>query len=163
MSHSGSPRLTATGNPTFSNEVSQHIDRVVEATVKNKVFGSEPLLPLELLQVLNHQLHKNSLWEMQFAVIMVMLVFLYCRGNDLLGPQDDNPDDIKIGMQLSDIKLGHSHIGPTGKVEYIVLDVNGKTEKHSARLVLWRNRKTAVFCPVRFLLWWFAVSGVRDG
>ena len=74
MSHSGSPRLTATGNPTFSNEVSQHIDRVVEATVKNKVFGSEPLLPLELLQVLNHQLHKNSLWEMQFdhAGILVL-------------------------------------------------------------------------------------------
>ena len=157
--HSGSPRLTPTGNSTFSTEVSEHIKRVKKATKKNQVRGAEPLDPMEQLKVLHYLLSKNSLWEMQFAVIQTLLISLYCRGNDLFGPQEDG----SMGIQVSDISLDHCHIGANGKVEYLVLDVCGKTDQHNARLVIWRNRRTAVFCPVRFLIWWLSITGIMEG
>jgi hypothetical protein len=165
LSHASGPRLRATGNPTACSNISEHITKVERMVKMNEIEGSESLLPIEVIRVFQNQFQQNSVWEMMFGVLICIMIATFTRNDDVSGKRQLGPDpeDFVYGLQVTDIILEKSFISPDGKVDYICLSICGKKDQLATSLLLWRNRVCGAFCPVRFLLWWLLVSGIREG
>jgi hypothetical protein len=145
--------------------MSEHIRRATEKTSRVKA-PAEAITPTEMLTVIHNLMSRNSVWEFQFAVLIILLTSIFCRSDDVLGRQkqdrEEEDKDALWGLQIEDIYVNQSCI-QHGRVDYLVIEILGKREKVGTKLVIWRNELSGALCPVVFLLWWLCVSGITSG
>lgn len=149
--HRYHPMLSRRGNPTRSEVVQRFKEALDMATAGYIAAGCSAMTPAVLGRMIETLVSCNRAWELMLATLVLVAVSLFLR------------EDEVTGLQYEDIQWDMSLQNADGSVEYVVVRVQGKTDKHPAILVLYRNRRCPQLCPVTLLVWWLSMSGIRSG
>jgi len=113
--------------------------------------GDSPLTPDELKLIRNRLLVSNTLWEFELYVVILMCCRMFLR--------EDEVGRMAYNTVNSDITVVKSN----DCVEGISVEVKGKADPVPVTLMIWFDHDFPEFCPVRHLLAWLRLSGIKDG
>jgi integrase len=149
--HLGAPRIRSIGNIVNHNLFILHIktnSRYVEKEYTSR--STTALLPAELRQLRAYLLNQNTLEGLMIWTMTILGIKLFLRMDEVL--------NLKYGHFLPKyfvVKPGH--------VDSLLVHIKGKKDNHPIHFSLWTDHDCPDFCPVRSLLTWLCLSGIRDG
>lgn len=148
--HVGCPRLHRSGNPTqdciYKNSLRQSIKDGANWIEK----GDSQLLPCDLRSIRTHLLSSNSLVGLQTWLICIIAVKLFLRPDEVLSLEVSS-----IQKDLIVWKDGHCHS--------VTFEVMGKCDRQNVHLVAWADDENPDLCPIRPLLVYLHLSGIKSG
>ena len=143
-------RLFRTGNPasdpTFKNAL-----RKSQRDGANWIErGDSQLLPSDLRMLRTHLLSTNELTGLQTWLIVILAVKLFLRPDEVLL--------LSVNSIQNDLILwkdGHCHS--------VTVAIMGKCNQQTVHLVAWADKDNPDLCPVRPLLLYLHLSGIKSG
>lgn len=152
--HSGEKRYYRRGNPRTSTVVTTTLrccKKLCENHVKNKC---GQILPSEMQKLRRHLCHSNSMDDFQLYVMSLVATYLFLRYDEL------------VELKCEDFLYGCSRItsdNDGNEVYNMVFKVKGKADQTHKLLVLWRCDEVPTLCPVRHLLFYLHLRGIKNG
>jgi hypothetical protein len=152
--HNGEKRYYRRGNPRTSTVVTTTLrfcKKLCENHVKNKC---GQILPSEMQKLRRHLCHSNSMEDYQLYVMSLVATYLFLRFDEL------------VELQCEHFLHGCSRITSDdegNEVYNMVFRVKGKKDKTHKLLVLWRCDEVPTLCPVRHLLFYLRLRGIKNG
>lgn len=152
--HNGEKRYYRRGNPRTSTVVTTALrfcKKLCENHVKNKC---GQILPSEMQKLRRHLCHSNSVDDYQLYVMSLVATYLFLRYDEL------------VELKCEDFLYGCSRITSDSEgteVFNMVFKVKGKMDKTHQLLVLWRCDEVPTLCPVRHLLFYLHLRGIKNG
>ncbi|KAJ3092383.1 hypothetical protein HK102_007989 [Quaeritorhiza haematococci] len=140
-------------NPRTSTLVQNTYRQVVQDALQNGYTreGSTPLTPFELRRIRQYLVSHNALFEYQLWVMTLLCIRMGLR------------DDEMESLAVESIDWSISKARESGEVVQIAFAVQGKDDKPSVTLLVRADPETPEFCPVRHLLTWMHLSGIKTG
>jgi len=146
--HPGSPCTRCKDNPTryviFINSLSSLNDK------SHKETGSSQLLPSDERLLRNHLLSSRTLVSLQTWVIMIIAIRLFLR--------HDESHCIRFEHFLAEF-----FVNTNNRVESLALQVKGKCDEIWRKLKLYADHVYPELCPVRPLLVYTHLIGIKGG
>ena len=120
------------------------------------VEGNQSLLPWEVQRIRKYLLSQNNFWGVQMWAMINLQIHLGLKHNDL------------INLKFSDILLNLSLIKEDCTVQSLFIQFNGKTNSiarfhYIIRLQLWADNQYPAMCPVRSLIGYIYLTGLKSG
>ena len=149
--HKGRPLLMRNGNPCLSLVYKNNSKRIKSKSTW-KVEGAGQLLPGDMRAVLKALLYQNTIEKLQIAVILLVSVALFLRKDEFMHMTVEHfQKDLSIVQDKSRAP------------EALNVMVKGKTDTHYVNFYLWLNNETPDLCPVRYLLVYLYLAGIKSG
>ena len=149
--HSGNPRLLRSGEP---NHDTIFVSACRKISIERLGYVSTPcgqLLPMLVRSLRTHLLSSNSLVDLQTMTTLMISICLFLRFDDI------------EGLMISAFQPEHFVFDGFGHIRALCLKVCGKTDNQITSLLLWRDDTCPEFCPVRLLLVYLHISGIKSG
>lgn len=147
------------GNPRHEEDVNNCIQWALQQSQHHIVEGRQSLMPWEVRKIREYLLKQNNLWGLQMWAMVNLQIHLGLRQDDL------------VNLKFSDILLNLSLIKDDCTVESLFLQFNGKSEKKGSmaryydltRLKLWADHQFPMMCPIKALLGYIYLAGLKSG
>jgi hypothetical protein len=150
--HAGLPRLRRRGNPCNSIQYTNCVAQLRKNGKGYQPQGSNFLTPKDLRCLQHHLCFSGCIRDLQTYVMLLLGVKLFLR--------HDEYSSIKIE---SFEKVQKRHVIDENGIHGLCLEVMGKSDKVPKQLYIWVDDDNPVFCPVRFLLLYLKVTGIKKG
>jgi hypothetical protein len=157
--HSSGALLVKQGNVMFDSDVMKHFKAMrarLNSTHKEK--GNIQLTPSEvrklrtiLLATSSHPNRTVALEGLKSYTMILLGIKQFLRSDELL--------EIQVDDFTSDLQI----IRPEKGVEALVMKVCGKTDPVPLDLIIWADDEYPEFCPIRHLLLYVKLSGLKSG
>lgn len=147
--HPGDPRFRRTGNPVCSSKFENCLKQIKKDGETYVIRGCDQLMPGELRQLGNYLRSSNNLKDLQTLTVKLVSVKAFLRADDL-------------GIEMCHFHDDLSLVTDRG-VENICLTVKGKSDPAPVYLLLWCDDDCPDLCPVRHLLIYIFLAGIKDG
>jgi hypothetical protein len=149
--HCGKAKLWSSGNPNNSQQVYNFSVLYTKSMSAYRPNGDSPLTPDELKLIRTRLLVSNSLWDFELYCIILLSCRMFLHEDEVghMGYVDINHD-------ITVIKSNDC-------VEGIAVVVKGKADPIPVTLMMWFDHEFPEFCPVRHLLAWLYLSGIKEG
>ena len=148
--HPGDPRIWRKGNPCLTSLVKDIMARSRKDAADYVSQGDSALTPMEVVTLRNVLLSSNNIDDFRLFVIILLCIKLFLRSNEV------------VSMSFSHI-VSDLSVVRTGVVECIAFKVKGKTDKRPVTLSLWADNEVPSLCPIRHLLAYVHLTGLKDG
>jgi len=149
--HRGNTKLWSSGNPNTSLDVYNWCTAYCKKMSGYKAKGDSPITPDELKLIRSRLMMSNTLWDFQLYTIILLSCRLFLR-EDEIGT-----------MGYSNVNHDVTVVKSNECVEGISVDVKGKADPAPVTLMMWFDHELPEFCPVRHLLAWLRLSGIKQG
>ncbi|KAI9324302.1 hypothetical protein DFJ73DRAFT_966423 [Zopfochytrium polystomum] len=154
--HRFRPMLYRMGNPLHCSTVRDALHNSSDAAATYVAEGDTGLTPWELLDVRRRLLSGNSLWELMIWTMVLIGAKLFLRSAELLDLQFSSELDYNcINWDLT--------IFQDNFIEGLCIKVKGKKDHQPVHLILWADHENPSLCPVRHLLLYIHMSGLKSG
>ena len=151
ISHSASPRVERTGNPTAHFIFKNSMKQSKKDGVNHRERGSSQLLPSDLRALRESLLSSNLLVDLQMWTIIILSVCLFLRHDEF--------NDIKIDQFDPDLFCIKEN-----RVAWLAVQIKGKRDKQWYTFRVNANDEHPDLCPVRALVVYFAsLAIVKSG
>jgi hypothetical protein len=149
--HAGMPRLRSAGNVISCKEWRDEKDfwKVARSSYQQK--GNVQLLPSEIRQLRALLLSDGSIYGLQKYVMIILGIKLFLRADELISLRVESFD---VSLFLVDRDRGPSAL---------CVKIQVKNDVTPYHMVLWAESEYPEFCPVRHLLYYLRLSGVKKG
>lgn len=138
--HRGSPLLWRKGNPKNCTLIEDVLNKNTKDGSDYVAEGDSPLTPWELMDIRQHLVNSNDLFDFQIFVMILLSVKLFLRADEICSLKIENfNQDLFV---LSEKRF----------VEGLAVTIQGKSDKVPVTLMIWADQETPKFCPVRHLL-----------
>ena len=148
--HSGEPQIHRSGDPTNHETFENTMTQLKKDDHDYEECGSSQLLPSDLRLLRARLLSSNCIIGLQTYVIILVAIWIFLRHDEF---HDIEMDQFQMDM----------HEVFEDKVEALVLKVFGKADKTWVTLKLWFNHEYPELCPVRHLLVYLYLTGIKSG
>lgn len=148
--HKGNPQLRRKGNPTKHSIFTNSIVQRKKDSVEYEEQGSSQLLPSDVRLLRTHLLSTKCIVNLQMWVIIIVSIKLFLRHDEF--------HDIEMAHFLPEL----FHI-LEDRIESLVLKVFGKSDKRWIKLALFSDNEYPDLCPIRPLLVYMHLIGIKDG
>lgn len=149
--HRGSAKLWSSGNPNKAPEVYNWSKAYCKEKSSYRARGDSPITPDELHLIRSRLMMSNTLWDFQLYTIILLSCRLFLREDEVGSLGYHSVNDVVTLVKSNDC------------VEGIAVDVQGKADPAPVTLMMWFDHELPEFCPVRHLLAWLGLSGIRQG
>ncbi|KAI9339167.1 hypothetical protein DFJ73DRAFT_961925 [Zopfochytrium polystomum] len=154
--HKYHPIIYRMGNPLNSSTVHDTLQNSTKAAATYTPNGDTGLTPWELLDVRRRLLSGNSLWELMIWVMILIGSKLFLRSAELLDLQfDSNLEQNCLNWDLTVIQDSF--------IEGLCFKIKGKKDQQPIQLILWADHENPALCPIRHLLLYIHLSGLKSG
>jgi hypothetical protein len=147
--HAGRPCLLETGSPVNSIQFTDECKFASIQLIEHIPVGALCLLPGDIRD-LRRALLGADLQGYQVYVMILLGIKLFLRSSELLN----------LRMEQFEKKL---YIVNDEEVRAIALYVKGKSDRQKKYLYIWADEYCPEFCPLRHLLVYLALTGIRTG
>jgi hypothetical protein len=147
--HAGRPCLLESGCPVHSVQFSDECKFASIKLAEHVPVGALCLLPGDIRD-LRRALVGSDLQAYQIYVMVLLGIKLFLRSSELLA----------LRMEQFEQKL---YIVNQDNVRAIALYVKGKSDKTKKYLYVWEDEYCPEFCPLRHLLVYLALTGIKTG
>ena len=149
--HSGCPLLVARGDATVATETKDAFNKV-KAAMKSKhvVRGNCCLYPRDVRTLHKYLVSSARMYYQQLYTMIILGIKLFFRADELLS------------LSVDDFKMSLAVIHPDS-VRSLAVSVQGKSDEKGVILKLWRDDENPEFCPIRLLLTYLKVAGIKSG
>ena len=113
--------------------------------------GDSPIMPIELKIIRDRLMSGNNPWDFMLYTILLASCHMFLR--------EDEVGSMTHGTVNNDITVVKSN----GNVEGIAFQIKGKSDPVPVTLMMWWDHELPEFCPVRHLLAWIRISGIKEG
>ncbi|KAI3645930.1 hypothetical protein MP228_008858 [Amoeboaphelidium protococcarum] len=119
--------------------------------------GSQPLTPWELLRLREYFISKNDAKSFMMWTMIIVSIKLFLR--------NDEVTDLKIHDPRLENCLNKdlATFQSDGSISSLAFYIKGKSDRVRVCLTLWTDYDVPELCPVRALLTWIFISGIRTG
>jgi hypothetical protein len=148
--HAGRALLLRSGEPNKSKEFACACSAVVKARDLYEENGSSALIPKEVRDIRRALLIYNDLFNLQLYTILLVSISCFLRFDDF--------SSILIANVITKL-----HVVNATVISGICLRVKGKSDKHPVYIYLWADDDNPEFCPVRHLLIYLFLTGIKSG
>jgi integrase len=152
--HTSGACVRAMGDPMTTKLVTDHFKKCrLVCGLKHKRKGNVQLKPSEIRKLRAHLLSDSSRFHEGLKIYTMVIVglSLFLRADELLS--------MKFDHFVENLQL----INPNTGVRALVVEVKGKCDDRVFQLILWANDEFREFCPIRHLLLWIKLSGIKSG
>lgn len=149
--HRGSPKLWSSGNPNTAMEVYNWTVTYTKSKSDYRPNGDSPLMPDELRLLRDRLLVTNQLWDFELYTIILITCRMFLREFEVANFSFDS-----INHDITIVKSNDN-------IEGIAFEIEGKCDAVPVTLMMWFDHELPEFCPVRHLLAWLKMSGIREG
>lgn len=153
--HVGKPRLWRCGNPSCSELVDNTRRSSNRESMNYEKKGNFALMIDEIYTIRQRLISSGSLYDYQIWVMILIGVHLFLRSDEL------------ENMQLNHFLVNLTAKDDLGRVDQLVVSVQGKTEKAQVQapvnLVLYRLDSHPQLCPIRALFLLLARTSITTG
>ena len=149
--HVGNPLVWRRGSPTKDALFTTKLKQMKDYCERNySTRHAMYFLPSELRQIRSHCLAANNKRKMMIWTIWIVGIKGFLRVEEALS------------LTVEDFEEKY-FVVDKHSVENLAYFVNGKTDHEKCLLACWDDAECPEFSPVRPLLLWLAVSGIRSG
>ena len=149
--HKGNPRLLRAGYPQLHDSFITACDQIKRDRLSYVPKPCGQLLPSQMRQIRDHLLSANSIVGLQTMTIIMVSTCLFLRFDEV------------NGMLMEHFLPELFVYDDAGYICALCLKVCGKTDATWVTLMLWTDDVNPEFCPVRLLLIYLHVSGIKSG
>lgn len=149
--HSFNPILVRRGNPANSSKFRAQKDKILKDKADYQEMGASYWSPHQVRLVRNYCLGLNSLDGLSMITMILVSIFLFLRFDEFHRVMIE--DFITILHMVNEA----GHIGSLG------VKVKGKSDARKINLVLYMMNDCPDLCPVRHLLVYVYLSGIKTG
>jgi hypothetical protein len=147
LNHAGRPQILESGNPTESTEFLDEETIAARQIAGHVITSAMQLLPRDIRDLINAYVGKD-LHNFQIYVMTLLGIKLFLRSSELLS----------LTFEQFDQKLS---IVNADEVRAVALWVQGKTDQTRKYLYIWRDEQCPEFFPLRHLLVYLAITGIK--
>ncbi|MGH7974033.1 MAG: hypothetical protein ACREBR_00805, partial [bacterium] len=151
LPHQGTPLVYCKGNPTMTELLRNEMKKSKKDASAYTPEGDVPLVPTELLLLRNYLVSSNDIAKFQTYVMVLVSTKLFLRANEV------------INLRIEDILLPYSNTRLDGATISLLVKVKGKSDKCNVSLMLWADDRIPKMCPVRHLLAYCYLIGIKGG
>jgi hypothetical protein len=151
-SHHPNRKISRQGDPMTDQRLLDYMKSIFVEKSAYVQKGDSPITPFELLQVRTYLCSTNSLWDFMIYVMILLGVKLFLRSDELCS--------ITVEQFLGDFAIVS---GDYAYLEGIAVVIQGKSDKIPVTLMLWSDHHFPLYCPIRHLLFWLKLSGIKSG
>jgi hypothetical protein len=149
VNHAGRPHLQELGDPTNSIIYTDAESTVVRRLQGHIVKGAIQLLPGDVRD-LRDILVGTRVVDLQMYVMILLGIKLFLRSDELL----------TMRMEQFDTSLT---VANSDEVRAIGVWIKGKSDKCKKSLYIFKDKACPEFCPLRHLLVYLSVTGIKNG
>lgn len=149
--HIGELKLYRRGNPRYSDVVTKALSIAKEETQDHRSRKCAQLLPSEVETLRKFLFSTNKIADYQLYVMMLLGIHMFLRFDEV------------AYFSFTQFLPEFTVVRSDGYVEKMLFKVKGKADKHYVYLSLKRNDEFAQLCPVRHLLFYLHVTGIKEG
>ena len=144
-------RYWSRGNVTVSPTFKNHFDQMKKYTAKKyEVRHTIAFTAGQTRDIRDYLLSNNSMSSLMVWTIMILGIKLFGRVEEVLE------------MKVEDLPTG-LFVVTDEDVEALVAELQGKCDGSVQNMVMWDDKDCTDFSPVRALLIWLAMSGIKRG
>ncbi len=151
--HPSSPRLRRTGNPCYAAVYQDCAKQLRFDGIAYQPEGANFLSPKDIRVAQKYLCNTGEITDLQMYVMILLGIKCFLRHKEYA--------KICIHHMQKVEKL--YVIDKNGTIQALCLEVRGKSDKQRVQLLIWKDDENPVFCPVRFLLLYIKVSGIKSG
>jgi hypothetical protein len=149
VNHAGRPHLRELGDPTNSTIYTDGEATVVRRLQGHIIRGAIQLLPGDVRD-LRDVLVGTRVVDLQMYTMILLGIKLFLRSSELLS----------IRMEQFDTSLT---VANSDEVRAIGIWIKGKSDKTKKALYVFKDEACPEFCPLRHLLVYLSVTGIKSG
>ena len=150
--HEPRPCFRREGNPIQDGSFLISYKGILKTLRKTyKVKGNDQFLPNEVRLIIDHLSTTNDIVSLQTLTMMMIGIKLFLRYDEL------------HNIHLDDIPQELFKMNGPGMLESIVINIVGKADRTTVSLALHVDHDCPEFCPIRLLLSYLFLSGIRTG
>ena len=157
--HRGQPQLWRKGFPRDSNYMDNVMAQSSRDGASYVVEGDTPLTPMELISMHTRLTASNRLADYQHWVMTLVACKLFLREEELADLKFEDPES-KNCINW-DVTLGKCH--QTTGLDGIAFNIQGKSDENPVTLMLWADDSLPLLCPIRHLMIYLHLTGIRCG
>ena len=148
--HPGHPQVWRKGNPCKTALVKDVMARSRKDAAGYVAEGNCALLPTEVMDMRNALLYSNDVEDFRLFVMVLLSIKLFLRSDEV------------VKMNMKDV-IWDVSIVRNGIVDCIAFKIKGKSDKKPVTLSLWADNDVPQLCPIRHLLAYVHVTGIKNG
>ena len=150
--HRGSPLTFRRGSPTtFCDDTNMYFSALEKNSSRYVSNGASAITPKEMFALKELMVRNNDIEHYQFFVQFLCATMLFLR--------HDEYHQLTMESLQRDLCLIREDL----TVDSLVFQIEGKRDKHPVNLTLWSNPDVPALCPVRHLLIYFRLIGIKKG
>lgn len=149
--HRGNPLFWKKGNPKNCDLLENIINKNSKDGSSYVSHGDSPITPWELIDIREHLINSNNLYDLQIITMILVSVKLFLR--------EDEVSSLRIESFIQDLFV----VTPEGYIEGLAVSVQGKSDQKPVTLMLWADNDIPNLCPIRHLLVYLYESKICSG